>query len=289
MKKELLLRWCKLALAFCLTAGAVYAPKGKLWARNPPESSCGELRKEHGKQPDETIGFAAGGGQNTVPGEAQVSSRGFVRFEGRGRTGGVLCVGSSYAWHGPNVADLDWSGDWGMAASARSNDCVHVVWDAIRRVRPEAPLCIAQSAVWERNYTGDVTFLERHYADCRSFRPDWIVIISTAANAPKALAESEPLGSHYARMVDWFVTLNPQAKVVLSVGSSGEKFARAIQAYAAEKGYPVVDFREFLDRPGMRTKGLFKHPGVACHPSDLGMRELGRRYARALGLPMADQ
>ena len=89
-------------------------------------------------------------------------------------------------------------------------------------------------------------------------------------------------------MVDWFVTFNPQAKVVLSVGSSGEKFARAIQSYAAEKGYPVVDFREFLDRPGMRAKGLFRHPGVAWHPS-VGMRELGRRYARALGIPMADQ
>ena len=232
----------------------------------------------------DTVGFAEGGGRNTVSGADQIVSTGRVRFEGEGRTGGLLCIGSSYAWHGPMEKELGWSGDWGMAASARSNDCAHVVWEAVRKVRPTAPLCIAQSAVWERNYTGDVALLEREYAAVRDFKADWIFVLATAANAPKALADAEPLDRHYATMVDWFVKLNPGAKVAVAVGSSGPKFSQAIRAYAAAKGYPVVDYNDFLNEPGMRATGLFAHKGVAYHPSDAGFREMGRRFSAALGL-----
>ena len=232
----------------------------------------------------DTLGYA-NGGKNTVPGDRQiVSSRGHVRFEGMGRAKGLLCVGSSYAWHGPAGEKLGWFGDWGMAASAREKDCVHVLWERVRRVRPEAPLCIVQSASWERNYTGDVEFLERRYPAVKDFRPEWICIITTVANAPRTLVEQEPVDRHYAMMVDWFRRTNPNAKIVLSVGSSGPVVAKAIRAFAAKRGYPVVDFNEFLSKPGMRATGLFKHGGVASHPSDAGMAEMGRRYAEALGL-----
>ena len=234
----------------------------------------------------DTVGFA-NGGVNTVPGDGQIATRRFVRFEGHGRTGGLLCVGSSYAWHGPNTEKLGWSGDWGMAASAREKDCVHVLGDAVRRIRPDAPLCIVQSATWERNYTGDVELLEREYKDVKEFRPDWICIITTTANAPRSLAEAEPLDEHYAKMVDWFRQTNPNARIVLSAGSSGPKFAKAIKGFAKARGYPVVDFNAFINLPGMRATGLFEHAGVASHPSDRGMAEMGRRYAAALGLPQA--
>ena len=225
-------------------------------------------------------------GFNTVPGENQIRSGRYVRFEGEGMTGGLLCVGSSFAWHGPAPDTLGWSGDWGMAASAREKDCVHQVWKAVREKNPRAPLCIVQSAYWERNYTGDVELLERNYGEVKEFRPDWIVIITTAGNAPKSLAEAAPLKEHYAKMVDWFRSLNPNARVVLS--THYRIFAEDIGSYARTQGLPLVDFGEFLEKPGMRAWGQFKDKGVAGHPSDLGFAEMAKRYIRALGLHEGD-
>ena len=235
---------------------------------------------------DETVSSLASGGANTVSGVGQVTSQGNVRYEGQGRTGGLLCVGSSFAWHAPNPKSLKWFGDWGMAASAREKDAVHRVWAAVRRVNPGAPLCIAQSADWERHYDGDEEFLARNYPQVRGFKPDWILIITTVGNAPKSLVDREPLGAHYEKMVEWFRQTNPNAKVVLSTGSNPE-FARTIREYGAKRGFPVVDFAEFLEKPGMRATGLFEHPGVAWHPSDAGFAEMARRYVSAFGLRMS--
>ena len=39
---------------------------------------------------------------------------------------------------------------------------------------------------------------------------------------------------------------------------------------------------DICDRPGMKATGLFKHPGVAAHPSDQGMAEIARRLLNAM-------
>ena len=39
---------------------------------------------------------------------------------------------------------------------------------------------------------------------------------------------------------------------------------------------------DICDQPGMKATGLFRHPGVAAHPSDRGMAEIARRLLKAL-------
>ena len=221
--------------------------------------------------------------QNTVPGENQIRNRGLVRFEGNGTVGGLLCVGSSYAWHGPNEAELGWSGDWGMAASAREKDVVHLLWKELRKTKPDAPLCIVQCAGWERNYTGDVEYLERNYAAVKNFRPDWICFITTVGNAQKDFARQHPLGAHFDVMADWFRQTNPSARVVLSSTGRIADHRAAIRDYGRRTGIPVVD-HDFLDEEGSgyRALGRFRHPGVAWHPSDRGFAEMARRYLSVL-------
>lgn len=232
-----------------------------------------------------TCGLAFGSFGNTVPDEGQIRSGELVRFEGEGLDGGLLVVGSSYAWHGPNERSLGWKGDWGMAASAREKDCAHLLWAALRKSDPKMPLCIAQSAHWERNYTNDIALLEADFAALSKLRPKWICFVTTAGNSDLAANERVPVAPYYIRMVEWFRRLNPEARVVLSTTGRLKGLAEAVRAYGVEKGYPVVD-HDFLDdlSGGYRAYGLFRHPGVAWHPSDKGFEEMAHRYLKAWGL-----
>ena len=45
-------------------------------------------------------------------------------------TGKILFLGNSITRHGPSQA-VGWSGDWGMAASAREKDFVHLVTSSL--------------------------------------------------------------------------------------------------------------------------------------------------------------
>lgn len=221
---------------------------------------------------------------NTVPGDNQITTGGFVRFEGSRKEGGLLVVGSSYAWHAPKPKELGWTGNWGMAASAREKDAAHIVWSALKKSDPTASLCIAQSAHWERNYTGDVELLERDFASLKGLRPKWICFITTAGNSPAELHQRIPVSKYYINMVEWFRKLNPEAKIVVSVSSRLPGFREAIFAWAKTCGVPVVD-HDFLNEEGKgyRAFGQFRHPGVAWHPSDAGFAEMGRRYCEQLG------
>jgi len=222
---------------------------------------------------------------NTVPGAGQIGCGRYVRFEGSGRDGGLLVVGSSYAWHAPKPEELGWNGDWGMAASAREKDCAHLLWAELRKTDPDAPLCIAQSADWERNYTGDVEILERDFASLRNLRPKWICFVTTAGNSPVEMERRCPVTPYYVNMVEWFRKLNPEAKIVVSTTSRLPRLRDGVTAWAAAHGVPVVN-HDFLDTPGTgyRATGLFRHPGVAWHPSDKGFAEMARRYAEAFGV-----
>ena len=77
---------------------------------------------------------------------------------------------------------------------------------------------------------------------------------------------------------------NPSARIVVSIGTSGDSFGKDISEVARKYNYPVVDMMEVLSQPGMRATGLFKHKGVSSHPSDKGMAALAEQYARALNV-----
>ena len=66
----------------------------------------------------------------------------------------VLFLGNSITKHGPK-ADIDWSGNWGMAASAESKDYVHLVTQGILRRQSSVPEVLVKNiADFERAYDG---------------------------------------------------------------------------------------------------------------------------------------
>src|SRR3954469_21359606 len=66
----------------------------------------------------------------------------------------VLFLGNSITKHGPK-ADIDWQGNWGMAASAEAKDYVHLVMQGLAAKTGAAPELMVKNIVdFERGYAG---------------------------------------------------------------------------------------------------------------------------------------
>lgn len=90
---------------------------------------------------------------NTVPSKDQLAPNLWVTFEmGDTDAKRILFVGNSITRHG--VAPwIGWNNDWGMAASAKERDYVHLTASALKKRWGACDFCITQAADWERNYT----------------------------------------------------------------------------------------------------------------------------------------
>ena len=91
--------------------------------------------------------------KNTVSSANQLPENEFITFDTKNNAEGlrVLFFGNSITRHGVKE-DIGWHHDWGMAASAKEKDYVHLVLSEIRKTHPDAYDCICKGAEWESNY-----------------------------------------------------------------------------------------------------------------------------------------
>ncbi len=101
----------------------------------------------------------------------------------------ILFLGNSITLHGPAPA-IGWSGNWGMAASAKEKDYVHLVLKAISQAAGKDPESVVTNiAGFERQ--SDTYNIDAELKNELAFKPD-LVIVAIGENVP-ALA-SEPPG-----------------------------------------------------------------------------------------------
>lgn len=217
---------------------------------------------------------------NTVSAQAQVQKRNYIGIFDNGGKINVLFVGNSITRHEPKP-EIGWAGDWGMAASAKEKDYVHVTVKLLEEKLGKINYCIANCGEWELNYYEDGKILG--WAEARNFRAD-IVIIRIGENIWQArdkFAEHD-LAPRYAEMVEYFCS-NPNAKVfVTDLFWRNQPIDDAIRAVAAEKGYTLISLGDLGDEQENMAIGQFWHEGVAIHPNDNGMRKIAERIAEKI-------
>jgi len=209
--------------------------------------------------------------ENTVPAEDQLKDVGSVRFEGDGGIK-VLFIGNSITWHGTKT-DIGWSGDYGMAASAREKDYVHVLAAMMREKYGEVCTCIAQLAAWERDYSSS-TILEEKYAAARDFSAD-IIIVRIGENMPKGSAPA--CKPYFDRMIKYFKVREGQKVIITDSFWRNDARDSMIREIAEENGYAFCRIGDLENAPENMAIGQFEHRGVAIHPSDLGMERIAKR------------
>jgi alpha-galactosidase len=195
----------------------------------------------------------------------------------------LLFLGNSITLHGPAPA-IGWSGNWGMAASAREKDYVHLVTDSLTRTRGTVPEVLVKN----------IADFERHCAtydaaaklpDALAFKAD-LIILAIGENVPSL--DREDAKDQFAKSLTKLLrTLTADHHPTMIVRScfwpNKAKDLILRQACGAAGGI-------FVDISGLgqdeanyaRSERPFKHSGVARHPGDRGMQAIAAAILEAI-------
>ena len=217
--------------------------------------------------------------KNTVEAKNQLVPSDYISFDGLDHTGvRVMFVGNSITLHGIKE-DIGWHQAWGMAASAKEKDYVHLCFNRIRESYPDAAFCICQAAQWEMKYKdGKSTY--PLFESARNFEAD-IIVMRLVENCPFLEYDKEEFVRCFGDFIE-YLNKDGHAKVIVTNGFWKHPADEAIQAYAKRNQLPFVDLGDLGEREDMKAIGLFAHEGVANHPGDLGMEHIAKRICDVL-------
>lgn len=195
----------------------------------------------------------------------------------------VLFVCNSITRHGP-APKIGWTGNWGMAASAEAKDYVHLVVDAVTKLRGQKPEFLVENvADFERAYA---TFdLAAKLKEEAAFQPDTIVL-AIGENVPVLKTDEEKTKFKDA-VIGLLTTLKGDRKCTVYVRScfwGNEAKDAALKEACTAVGGVFVDIGT-LGKEEMnyaRSERKFENDGVARHPGDRGMQAIADAIAAAM-------
>lgn len=198
----------------------------------------------------------------------------------------ILFLGNSITKHGPK-ADIGWTGNWGMAASAEDKDYVHLVTKGLTKTDAPAPQTFVQNiAEFERNYA---TFdLAAKLKDAAAFAPT-LIVLAIGENVP-ALKTDEEKALFTKQVTSLLTTLKGSASPRIIVRSSFWQNAakdQCLKQASDAVGGTYVDIAGFdkVEANYARSERPFKNEGVARHPGDRGMQAIADAIVKAASQP----
>lgn len=218
--------------------------------------------------------------KNTVKGTKQLEDSKYVMFENIEKGGKrVMFVGNSITMHGI-LPEIGWTDCYGMAASKKENDYVHICMKKIQESHPDASFCICQVCEWETNYkTGEEKYYL--YERAREFDAD-IIVMRAVENCPGKDFDEGIFLKEYGKLLD-FLNPNKKAKIVITTSFWKHPADGMIKEYAKIHSLPLCELDDLGEIDEMKAIGKFEHSGVASHPGDLGMKTIAERILEIIG------
>lgn len=182
----------------------------------------------------------------------------------------VFIFGNSITRHGPK-AQVGWFGDWGMAASVKDSDYVHLLIQKLKTVNPLVSVYFKNIADYERGYWNyNLSQLD----SLRQLKPDLIIFRLGENVAAESIAEHD-FKKYYKGLVDYFKASNPKVKV-LNASSFWEKESVTLTIREASEagGDQFLSLSDLSKDPANMALDKFKDKGVGSHPSDKGMKAI---------------
>jgi len=195
----------------------------------------------------------------------------------------ILFVGNSITKHGPK-ADIDWHGNWGMAATSEEKDYVHVVTKALAVKHGATPTIMVKNvADFERAHVGyDIA---GKFTDAAAFRAD-LIVLCIGENVA-ALKTPEAQAKYQEQVTALLKTLrsNPKAQIVVRSSFWANTAKDTAMRQACETvGGTFVDISALSkdEKNYARSERPYKHAGVANHPGDRGMAAIAEAIVKAV-------
>jgi len=139
--------------------------------------------------------------KNNVESKNQLKESEFIKIynpDAKGKR--ILFVGNSITIHDPEES-IGWYGQWGMAASKKENDYVHLLMKKILQKHIDSSYCICHVSKWEAQYkTGHTLF--NLYKDARDFDAD-VIIARFVENCPLDEFNKVQFKKEYSSFIDY--------------------------------------------------------------------------------------
>ena len=180
----------------------------------------------------------------------------------------LLILGNSITHHSP-APEIGWTGDWGMAASAKDRDFVHRLAGMLEESGVRVELRERNVADFERDPSLP---LSDTFADDLAFKPD-TVVLRICENTPAE--RFEDFAAAYEDLIQLF-RRDPGCRV-FAVGPfwKNDRAEELLSEAADRTGARWVSLAS-LHSGEYQALGQFSHAGVAAHPSDKGMEAIAR-------------
>jgi hypothetical protein len=195
----------------------------------------------------------------------------------------VLFLGNSITKHGPK-ADIDWTGNWGMAATSEANDYVHQVMAGLTKRQGTAPAMLVKNiADFERAHVG--YDLDGKLAEAIAFKAD-LIILAIGENVP-ALKTDEAKAAFKGETMKLLQKLQGEHKPTILVRScfwANTIKDQILQECCEAVGGIFVNISTLgKDEANYgRAERPYKHSGVAHHPGDKGMKAIAEAMLATL-------
>lgn len=179
----------------------------------------------------------------------------------------VLILGNSITHHAP-APEVGWSGDWGMAASAKEKDFVHLLTAKFKSENPAVIVNHKNIADFETNYWNyNLSTLD----NLNALKPD-LLILRIAENVDINTIEQHEFTKHYTALINYFKASNPKVKVMCVAGFwKNQTQENAIKKCSAETNSLYVELSS-LDNIAYSAWDLYpNNHAIGGHPSDVGM------------------
>lgn len=197
----------------------------------------------------------------------------------------VLFLGNSITLHGPSKK-VDWSGNWGMAASALDKDYVHLVTKGLAKTEGTAPATLVKNiSTFERQYATNDVLAELR--DAVAFNAD-LVVVCIGENVPSLVTEAAKtqFKESVVKMLNGIKADRKPMIVVRSCFWANAAKDGALKQACAEVGGTFVDISALCkdDKNFARSERQFTNAGVANHPGDQGMQAIADAIVGAVRL-----
>ncbi len=184
----------------------------------------------------------------------------------------ILILGNSITRHGPSD-DLKWYNDFGMAASSKDKDYVHVLYNKLYKAKKDVYFMVYQSSFWEINYKKEDVL--DHFTLARDFKPD-VIIFRLGENVVGL--DWGVLENEFQDKLDNFMNYlkTPSSKILLTTTFWEYPCinTHVIPNLSNKYGVEYADLCILGKLSKNMALGKFEHSGVAMHPGDLGMKNI---------------